>query len=197
MLKSEILELVKELEDGADIDEIILNQGFAKPIKDLEGFKQLLASNDGKEIKGYYQSALDSGIGKGVNTFKENFNKNELPKLVEAGIKAKSNEGKPEWQIELEEERAKREALEKQIQMKDLSSKYTKVLSEKQLPIELVDYVLSDDEEKINSNIEFFSNLITNSVNNGVKQRLVGKDETPPKNETPPPMDDFLKGLCK
>ena len=41
MLKSELLALINEADDNADIDEIILSNGFAKPITDVEGLKNM------------------------------------------------------------------------------------------------------------------------------------------------------------
>ena len=74
MKKSELLEVLKDIADDSEINETIQGiEGLAKPFDinsiGLDQFKQVLEGN--KEVKAYYQSALDSGIGKGVATFKE------------------------------------------------------------------------------------------------------------------------------
>ena len=90
MLKNEILEKLKDIDDNTDITEETL--GFAKPKFDvnnvsLDEYKELLANN--KEIKGYYTSSVDSKVSKGIESWK----KNNLEKIVEERIKAKSTEG--------------------------------------------------------------------------------------------------------
>ncbi|PWX13302.1 hypothetical protein CYK67_05100 [Clostridium perfringens] len=65
MLKKELLELINEIEEDSEIDEIILNNGFVKPL-DVNGFNELLASN--KDI----QSLVDGKVTKGIESFKKN-----------------------------------------------------------------------------------------------------------------------------
>ena len=108
MLKSELLEKLKDIADDADINETILSiEDFAKSSKfdtnklTIEDFKNVLANN--KEIKAYYTSALDSGISKAVNSHDEKFKKEKLPGIIEAEIKKRSNEGKSETEIQLQE----------------------------------------------------------------------------------------------
>lgn len=106
MLKTELLELLKDMADDAEVNETIqgvegLTKTFDSNSIGLDEFKNILEINE--VAKSYYQSSLDSGVGKGVSKYKENFSKNELPKLVEDGIKAKSNEGKTPDQIKLDE----------------------------------------------------------------------------------------------
>lgn len=177
MLKSELIELIKEMEDDSNIDEVILGQGFAKPI-DLEGFKDLLANNE--EIKGYHTSLLDSAVSKGVESFK----KNKMPKYIEEEIKKKSNEGKTPEQIELEELKNTIANMQKEKARAELSSKYIKILGEKKLPTELIDFILNDDETVIDNNITKFETLFNTYVDNGIKARIGDNTYTPPKGQT-------------
>lgn len=78
MLKKDLLEKIKEIEDDKDIDEIILNNGFAKPLKDIDGFNELLASN--KEI----QEKLDAmekekTRAERVSKFKDTLTEKKIP----------------------------------------------------------------------------------------------------------------------
>ncbi|WP_026887858.1 DUF4355 domain-containing protein [Clostridium beijerinckii] len=181
MIKSELMELLKDMDDNTDITETI--QGIEGLVKTfdansigLDEFKTILESNE--VAKSYYQSSLDSGIGKGVASFKEK----TLPKLIEEGIKAKSNENKSPEQIAYEEMKSKYEAMEKQIQMKDLTNKYSKVLNEKGLPLELVDYILGDgNEEVINGNIDKFTNMFSTTIDSKVNEKLKTNSYVPPK----------------
>ncbi|WP_066892935.1 DUF4355 domain-containing protein [Clostridium nigeriense] len=195
MKKSELLELLKDIEDNRDINETILGiEDFAKSSEfdvskvTLEDFKNLLANN--KEIKGYYTSTLDAKVSKGINTFKEN----SLPSIIEEELKKASNKDKTPEQIALEELQAKFNALEKEKARAELSNKYTKYLSEKGLSSDLVDFVLNDDEQVIESNISKLEKILQGSVETKVKERIGDNTYTPPANNkvTGVTWDDYL-----
>lgn len=173
MKKSELTEILKEIGDDQDINETIQGiEGLIKPL-DLEGFKYLLANNE--IIKGYHTSLVDSAISKGVESFK----KNKMPTYIEEEIKKRSNEGKSEAEIKLEEALAKLEAKDKEIARKKLESKYTKTLTDKGLPVDLIDFILSDDENIINNNILKFESMLNPYVDSKVNERLKGSYKPP------------------
>lgn len=180
MKKSELLELLKDISDDADINETLQEiEGLIKPLDinsiGLEEFKNVLENN--KEAKAYYQSTLDSGIGKGVASFKEK----TLPKIIEEELKKANNKDKSPEQIALEELQTKFEALEKEKTRAEMSNKYSKILTEKGLPIELVDFAYGDgQEETINKNIETLQGIFNNAVDSGVKTKLGASSYTPP-----------------
>lgn len=179
MLKSELLEKLKDIADDVDINEAIQEiEGLAKPFDvesiGLEDFKKVLEGN--KEVKAYYQSALDSGIGKGVATFKEK----TLPGIIEEELKKANNKKKTPEQLELEELKAKFEALEKEKTKADMTSKYTKVLTEKGLNADLINFVLGENDETTTQNIESIEKIINGAVDNGVKNKLSSSSYTPP-----------------
>ena len=177
MKKSELLLKLQEVADDAEINEIIqgvegLTKTFDLKSIGLDDFKNVLESNE--IAKTYYQSSLDSGVGKGVAKYKENFNANELPKIVEEAIKAKSNEGKSELEIKYEEQQKQIEQMISEKAQSEMKTKYTKVLSDKGInKPELVDLIkLSDNEETNNSMIEKFIEIINSSVQEGVKNKF-------------------------
>lgn len=182
-----VLETLKENEDIKD---------FAKSLHDInnisiEDFKQLLANN--QVIKGYWTSEKDSAVSKGVESFKTK----TMPKHIEEEIKKRSNEGKSPEQIQLEELQVKIAQMEKEKQMSVLTNKYSKTLSEKGLPIDLVDFIVSEDEEKILANIEKFEGMFNNVADSKVKAKLGDMDYQPPKGGEPKAkysMDD-IKGM--
>ena len=186
MLKSELLEKLSSIEDTADINETIqgiegLTKTFDLKSIGLDDFKSVLETND--IAKTYYQSSLDSGIGKGVATYKENFNKNELPKLVENGIKAKNDEGKSPLELKVEAQDREIEKMKAEKTKAELSSKYQKTLVEKGLPVDLTDFILGDgNEETINANIEKFNTMFTSVAELKIKEKLGDSTYTPPKN---------------
>ena len=177
MLKSELLEKLKDIADDADINETILSiEDFAKSSKfdtnklTIEDFKNVLANN--KEIKAYYTSALDSGISKAVNSHDEKFKKEKLPGIIEAEIKKRSNEGKSETEIQLQEMKEQLEKMKAEKLKADMSAKYTKVLSEKGLSTELIDFVLGADDETTTANIDKINSIIGNVANSRVKEKI-------------------------
>ncbi|GAA0768611.1 DUF4355 domain-containing protein [Clostridium subterminale] len=185
MKKNELLKLIENLEDEAEVLDTIKEHEEIKSLaKDfdvngiaLEDFTKLLQEN--KEIKGYWTSEKDRAVSKGVNTFKEN----NLQKLIDEAIKSKSNEGKTPEQIALEEIQAKYEAMEKQMKMKDLESKYKDTLSEKGLDTRLMKFILSENEEDITKNIEFFTDIISSNTNLKVNERLNESSYKPKNNK--------------
>ncbi|NOW03226.1 capsid assembly scaffolding protein Gp46 family protein [Clostridium beijerinckii] len=175
MLKNELLEKLKDIADDAIIDETIQGiEGFAKPFDvkslGLDDFKNVLESND--IAKSYFQSALDSGVGKGVAKYKENFSKNELPKLIEDGIKAKSNDGKTEDQIKLEQVLAEMEQMKAEKAKTELSSELMKELSSKGLSNDWVDFIIADNKENSIARLEKLNGILSATTEEKVKQKL-------------------------
>lgn len=185
MKKSELLKLIESLEDEAEVLDTLKDHEEIKSLAkdfdvnkiELEDFTKLLQEN--KEIKGYWASEKDRAVSKGVNTFKDN----NLQKLIDEAIKAKNNEGKTEEQIKLEEIQAKYEAMEKQMKIKDLESKYKDTLVEKGLDTRLMKFIISENEDDITKNIDFFNEIISSNTNLKVNERLNESSYKPKNNK--------------
>ena len=184
MKKIDLLKLIEGLEDETDVLETLKEQeeikGLIKPFDvekiTLEDFKKVITEN--KEIKGYYTSEKDRAVSKGIETFKSN----NLQKLIDEELKKKSNEGLSEEAIQLKELQAKFEALEKEKTISELKGKYTKLLSEKGLSTELIDFVFNEDEEIFNSNVDKINSIIENSINAKTNEILNNNEYIPPSN---------------
>ena len=94
MLKSELLEKLKDIAEDADVNEAILSiDDFAKSseidVKKLtiDDYKNMLANN--AVIKAYYQSSFDSAVGSAVTKHDEKFKREKLPGIIEDAISAK------------------------------------------------------------------------------------------------------------
>lgn len=182
MKKSELMDLLKDIDENSEINEAIQDiEGLAKPLDitsvGLEDFKNVLESN--KEIKAYIQSSIDSGVGKGVASFKEK----TLPRLIKEGVEKAKNINKTPEQIELEEIKQKLANMEAEKTKAEMSSKFTKVLSNKGLSTELLQFVLGTDEDTTNANIETLEKLINSSVTNGIKAKITENPPIPSKGE--------------
>lgn len=180
MNKLELLKLIEGLGDEADVLETLKGvEGLANSSIDyskltVEEYKSILENN--KEIKGYQTSLIDSAVSKGVESFKTK----KMPQYIEDEIKKRDNSTKTPEQIELEELKKQIDNMQKEKSRAELSSKYTKVLNEKKLPVEFIDFILSDNEEVIESNIGKIETILTKAVSDGVKSKL-GNGYTPPK----------------
>lgn len=174
MLKKDLIELLKDIDDETDINETILSmEDFAKSsTKDitLEDFKELLANN--KVVNAYYTSSLDSARSKAVETYKTGKGQEAINKAVEEALKNKGNEGLSEAEIQLKELQAKFDAMEKEKTRAEMSAKYSKVLGEKGLSTDLIDFVLADNDETTTANIDKISAIITDVTNNKVKEKV-------------------------
>ena len=173
MLKSELMNLINDIEDDKEIDEIILNNGFAKPL-DINGFNELLASN--KDIQGL----VDSKVTKGIETFKTN----TMPKLIEAEVLKRSGAAETPEQKAIRELQEKLENMEKEKSRAEMVAKFKDTLVEKNIPGKLIDFVLGDDEDSTSANITLFEDTMKSYINNQVQNKLNGGYKPPKQEET-------------
>ena len=64
-----------------------------------------------------------------------------------------------------------------------MSSKYTKVLTEKGLSADLLDFILGADDETTEKNIETLSNIISSSVSTGIEKEITKDPPMPSKSQ--------------
>lgn len=172
MLKKELLEKIKEIDENKDIDEIILSNGFAKPVTDVEGFNKLLASN--KEIQGL----VDQKVTKGIETFKTN----SMERLIEAEVLKRTNKEETPEQKAIRELQEKLTNMEKEKTKAEMASKFKDTLAEKKIPGDMINFMLGDDDETTNANITLFEKSMKDYIDNQVNERLNGGYK-PPKDD--------------
>lgn len=190
MLKSELLEKLKNIAEDSDVNEAILSiDDFAKSseidVKKLtvDDYKNMLANNE--VIKAYYQSSFDSAVGSAVTKHDKKFMEEKFPILLEEEIKKRDTSNLTPDQLkikELEEKMAKYEA-EKAESLR-LETNRSK-LKENGLNTDLARFIKED------SDIDFFKNLINDSVKEGIQSKL-GKS-----NYRPPVVDNSLNTITK
>ena len=134
-----------------------------------------------------------------INTEKtnavQNFQKEKLPIILESEfskrlkLEEERNKKTPE-QLQLDEALKRIElmeanniAKEKERLKAENKTNVLKVLSEKKLPTDLLDFIVSDEEEKTNKNVELFTNMMDKWTTNlkegfmsGNNTRVPGKD---------------------
>lgn len=170
MLKSELLALINEVDDNADIDEIILSNGFAKPITDVEGLNKLLESD--KSLQGLFDKKVTTGI--------ENFKKNGMQKIIEAEVLKRTGKNETPEQKEIRELKERLDKADKEKAKAEMISKYKDVLTEKKIPSNMIDFLLAQDDETTEANIELFENSMKQYIETGIKAKLGDSEYTPP-----------------
>lgn len=170
MNKTELLALINEVDDNADIDEIILSNGFAKPITDVEGLNKLLESD--KSLQGLFDKKVTTGI--------ENFKKNGMQKLIEAEVLKRTGKNETPEQKEIRELKERLDKADKEKSKAEMISKYKDVLAEKKIPSNMIDFLLAEDDETTGANIELFENSMKQYIENGIKAKLGDSEYTPP-----------------
>ena len=170
MLKSELLALINEADDNADIDEIILSNGFAKPITDVEGLNKLLESD--KSLQGLFDKKVTTGI--------ENFKKNGMQKIIEAEVLKRTGKNETPEQKEIRELKERLDKADKEKAKAEMISKYKDVLTEKKIPSNMIDFLLAQDDETTGANIELFENSMKQYIETGIKVKLGDSEYTPP-----------------
>lgn len=170
MNKAELLALINEVDDNADIDEIILSNGFAKPITDVEGLNKLLESD--KSLQGLFDKKVTTGI--------ENFKKNGMQKLIEAEVLKRTGKNETPEQKEIRELKERLDKADKEKAKAEMISKYKDVLTEKKIPSNMIDFLLAQDDETTEANIELFENSMKQYIETGIKEKLGDSEYTPP-----------------
>ncbi|MEG1314067.1 MAG: DUF4355 domain-containing protein [Bacilli bacterium] len=179
MLKKELLKLIESIEDEGSIDEVLSKSDFAKSLINsgltLDMFKEKM-KND-KDFKAFIDSEKDKHSSKSLETWKTN----NLEKLLDDEVKKRFPQADPK-DTELAKLKAEIEKMQKESLRKDLTNKAIKIATDKKLPVELIDYLIGEDEEITTKNIEKLESVFGTHVETLVQERLKGSSYTPPSN---------------
>ena len=191
MLKSELLEKLKDIAEDADVNETILNMDdFAKSSEiditklTIDDYKNMLANND--VIKAYYQSSFDSAVGSAITKHDKKFKAEELPKLIEDAVKEATNKELTPEQIQLKELQEQLDAMKaEKAETLRIEANRTK-LKENKLDEGLAKYINSDED------LDYFKQLFYASVEQNLKDNSPKPEKSEGLNNV---TDPFLKGL--
>jgi len=165
---------------------------------DIAEVKQFIESNkDNEEVKGvikeYFNPTFDDlikdeKIGKAIISYKDSevskgvdsFIKTKLPSKIEEEVtkRLKETNTKEPWAIEIENLKNAIETKDRAYKIETQKSKVMKNATEKGIPIELIDFIVSDDEEKTNSNFNIF-NKVFESFSTKTKQDILKNHNIP------------------
>lgn len=182
MIKSELIKRLENIAEDADVDEAIKAMDEYKATIDYsklttDEYKKILEQNP--VIKAYQQSQFDSAVGSAVTKHDEKFKKEKLPKIIEEELNKANNKNKTPEQIEAEKTLEEAKQLKAELAHEKMLNKYSKILTDKKLPVELADFVVGKDEETSDKNVEFFNGLFGKLT----EQNLKSNAPKPPKED--------------
>lgn len=177
MLKKELLELVKEISEEGSIDEVFSQSDLAKSLVEsgltLDAFKHKITNDDG--FKSFMDSEKDKHHSKALETWKSN----NLKKLIDDEVKKKYPDKDPK-DMELENLKIEIENMKKEKIRESLTNKALKIATEKKLPVELVDFIVGNDEETTNNNLNALVNIFQKHDEVIKTELLKNNSYTPP-----------------
>lgn len=131
----------------------------------LEKVKNFLETNE--EGKKWLQSHTDNKITKAIDTWKANNLQGEIDKKVKELYPDEDPKDK-----ELKQLKAEFESLKRENTKKDILSQVSKSAAEKNLPLEMVQLLISEDLDTTNNNIKTFEEVWTKSLKDNIKTKI-------------------------
>lgn len=140
----------------------------------VEGIENYVTEDD--EGKKWFDSIKDKHFNKALDTWKSN----NLTKLIDDEVKKKFP-SKDEKDIEVENLKVEIEKMKQEKLHEALTSKAIKIASDKNLPLNLVDFFIAQDEEATVNNLKVLEESFNKEVQKAVEKRLKNEGYNPPK----------------
>ncbi|MHC1683426.1 MAG: DUF4355 domain-containing protein [Clostridiaceae bacterium] len=181
MIKNELIKLIENISDEGSIDEVLSQSDFAKSLVSsgltLDAFKEKLTKDD--SFKSFLDSEKDKHYLKAFETWKTN----NLQKLLDDEIKKRYPDKDPK-DTELENLRIEIENMKKEKIKEALTNKALKIATEKKLPLELIDFIVGENEEVTNKNLDLLVGIFQKH-NEAIKTGLLKDNSyTPPTGDS-------------
>ncbi|MBV4422928.1 DUF4355 domain-containing protein [Clostridium tyrobutyricum] len=176
MKKSELTKLIESLGDDSEVDETISKSDLGKVLASsgltLDNFKSKVESDP--NFKSYLDSEKDKHATKSLETWKTN----NLQKMVDEEYKKQHPEADPK-DTEIAKLKKQFEDMQKESLKKDLTNNALKVMTEKKLPADLVNFIVGQDEDSTNKNLETLEKIF-NQHDEAIKTEILKKDTYKP-----------------
>ena len=140
----------------------------------VEGIEKYVTEDE--EGKKWFDSVKDKHFNKALDTWKTN----NLTKLIDDEVKKKFP-SKDEKDIEVENLKVEIEKMKQEKLHEALTSKAIKIASDKNLPLNLVDFFIAQDEEATVNNLKVLEESFHKEVQKAVEKRLKNEGYNPPK----------------
>ena len=138
----------------------------------LEELKNIINGNEG--FKAWLSSEKDRHFSTSLNTWKENNLSKEVEKEISKRYPAETEEQKKLRDLEL-----KLQSMEQESKMKEIKANTMRVINDKKLDSEILDFVLSDNEEVTISKIDKLESLIDKLATQRVEEKYKQANTTP------------------
>ncbi|MCI1964517.1 MAG: DUF4355 domain-containing protein [Oscillospiraceae bacterium] len=176
----EFKDIVTELDNFKDSDDY---NNYVTGLMTDDRMNKYLESENGKKT---IQPKLDSYFSKGLETWKQN----NLSKLVDEEIQKRNPSTDPK-DIELNKVKNQLEQMKTENLKKDLTANAIKYATSKNLPVDMVDFLVGTDEDSTNKNLKAFEKAFQKAVDNAVNEKLKSSGHTP--SDTEPSMMDGVE----
>lgn len=140
----------------------------------VEGIEKYVTEDE--EGKKWFDSVKDKHFNKALDTWKTN----NLTKLIDDEVKKKFP-SKDEKDIEVENLKVEIEKMKQEKLHEALTSKAIKIASDKNMPLNLVDFFIAQDEEATVNNLKVLEESFNKEVQKAVEKRLKNEGYNPPK----------------
>ena len=155
----------------------------------LEELKNIINENEG--FKAWLSSEKDRHFSTSLNTWKENNLSKEVEKEISKRYPAETEEQKKLRDLEL-----KLQAMEQESKMKEIKANTMRVINDKQLDSEILDFVLSDNEETTIANIDKFEGLIERLANKRLEEKYKNANTTPSQSVGQATLSEYEKSMA-
>lgn len=156
------------LEANKDSDDV--KAFYNTNVLTANNIKAYLDTKDGQKL---VQPKLDTHFTKSLETWKAN----NLEALVEEEVQ-KRNPSKSPAEIEVEKLRGEIEKERKSRERADLAAKALKMAQEKNLPTDIIDYLIGEDEDTTTANLTKYEEAHTKAIQTAVDSKFkeLGRD---------------------
>ena len=156
----------------------------------LEELKNIINTNDG--FKAWLNSEKERHFRTSLNTWKENNLAKEVEKEISKRYPAETEEQKKLRDLEL-----KLQSMEQESKMKELKANTMKVINDKKLDSEIIDFVLSDNEEVTNAKIDKLEGLIEKLATQRLEEKYKNANNTPSTSIGEATLSEYDKSMAK
>ena len=167
MTLEEVKQFIEENKDNEEVKQY-LNSFKVEPT--LEVFKEKIQSDS--EFKSYMDSEKDKHHAKALDTWKDN----NLDTIVDEKVKVLYPAQDPK-DLEMKKLQQEIEQIRIDAKKKDLTNLALQKASELNLPVDLIGYLVSTDEESTLANIEKFNTSYSEGIQATVKAKLEGNGD--------------------
>lgn len=174
MKKQELLNLLTDINEDGNIDEILKSTDLFKSALSFDNIKPLFTSDEA--FKSYLDSEKDKHYAKALTTWKAN----NLDKIIQAEVQKATNKDETPEQKKIRELEERVNQSEKQRAKAERVAKYKDELAKKKIPSNLTDFILGEDDEVTEANINLFEEAMKSYVDSEVNARLKESKYTPP-----------------